>query len=121
MSDGVELVKLVNQEAVERGLDQMEGLVEPLAKAKAHLHAMTKSEKAIIAREQKLAESKGVGGVTAQEREAYASGRYEDWIKESSEAVEDYEIKRLQYETKKARFEAWRTRVATERTLAGLR
>ena len=114
------LEELTNDEGRERALTEIEEIGRECARTKAHLHGMDASKKAIIAQEMKLAESKGVTSAAAQERDALAGGRYMEWIKDSTDAVEQYELARLALEARKMRFEAWRTVVATERALANL-
>jgi hypothetical protein len=113
-------LKVTPWETVEHALDEIDKLGEEVARTKAAAYAFEASKKAIIAQEMKLAENKGFASAAAQEREAYAGGRYQKWLEDSTKAVEEYESARLAYEGRKMRFEAWRTTVATERALANL-
>jgi hypothetical protein len=115
-----QLSDLMDEEKRERALDQIEHLGREVARTKAQLHGFVESKKAIIAQEMKLAEQKGFTSAAAQEREALAGGRYQQWVADSTSAVEEYEVARLTYESRKMRFEAWRTTIATERALANL-
>lgn len=114
------MTDLLNDESIQRSLDEVEELGADLAVKQAIFHKFEAEKKAILAQEQKLAESKGHTSVAAQEREAYASGRYMEWVINSSEALEQRELAANAYWARKMRFEAWRTKMATERALANL-
>lgn len=116
----VDLNKMTDRDAVTRALAQMQEAGLEMADAKKVLSYLDEQKKAIIAQEEKLAANKGVEGVSAQTREAYASGRYDQWTRDHSAAVGDYERARVKYEGRQKSFEAWRTVVSTERTLKGM-
>ena len=109
------------EDRLEHALHEMEMMVDPLADAKAKLASLDNSTKSVIAVAMKDAQRGGHSAVSAQEREARASDALRVHLDGLTEAVRDYERKRLRYDVKKLKWETWRSRMSFEKTMAGLR
>jgi hypothetical protein len=114
-------VTITIEERLERALHEMELMVDDLADAKAKWISLDNSTKSVIAVAMKDAERAGCAAVSAQERDARASDSLRVHLDGLTEAVRDYERKRLRYDVKKLKWETWRSRMSFEKTMAGLR
>jgi hypothetical protein len=94
---------------------ELDKKVQFLADAAATRHNLEHARKSVIAMAMKAAENRGHKHGVAQEREAYASTEYGEWLAGSTEAVRNHEKARLEWEVLKIRFEYWRSKEATRR------
>lgn len=86
-----------------------------LADAAALRFQLENGKKSVVALAMKTAECHGAKTAAQQERDAYASTEYETWLRGATEAVRNHERLRLEWELIRIRFEAWRTKEASER------
>ena len=103
------------EDRIEHRMHELREKAHDLADAAALRYNLDGARKAVIATAMKEAERRGVTAVSGQEREAYASEQYQQWLTGSTEAVRNHERLRLEFKVIELRFEAWRTLEATKR------
>jgi len=105
----------MSEEDIERRMRELDLQATEFANAAALRFNLEHAKKSIIAIEMKAAEKLGITSAVKQEREAYASVTYKQWIDGTAEAVRNHERLRMEWEVTKLRFERWRTDQATRR------
>lgn len=103
------------EDAIEARMHELRSRAREMADAAALRYNLDHARKSVVALAMKSAEKHGATSGVAQEREAYASAEYQQWLAGSTEAVRNHERLRLEWEVMRLRFEAWRTRQATRR------
>jgi hypothetical protein len=106
---------------IEHRMQELREKAGELANAQAMRYQLDHARKAVLAISMKSAEKYGHKSVAAQEREAYASAEYDQWLHGSTEAVRRHERLRLEFKVIELRFEAWRTMQSTRRAEMNLR
>lgn len=104
--------ELIPDSAVEAAFIWLDDNADACAVARAHRIYLEEYRKTLKARIMKECDDLSIG---AQEREAYASKRYEEHLEGLKIAIENDERLRFIKETKLALVEAWRTAAANRR------
>lgn len=104
--------ELIPDEAAEAAFDWLHANVDAIAEARAQRIYLTEYRKVLKARIMKEHDDEAIG---AQERDAYASPRYEEHLHGLRIAVERDERLQFLKETYFAKIEAWRTAAANRR------
>ena len=95
---------------------ELEKIRAELPEAIATLERTRESKKAIIALQMRKAEEvKGIKSAAGQEREAYASPEYAQWLSDYFDAVVKAEGLKMQYKGLQTRTDIWRTSQSTRR------
>ena len=111
----------MDESKIEHRMQELREKAGKLANAQAMRYQLDHSRKAVLAMAMKTAEQHGHKSVAAQEREAYASAEYRQWLDGSTEAVRNHERLRLEFKVIELRAEIWRTMQATRRAEMTLR
>ena len=111
----------MSEDRIEQRMHELRATARDLADAAALRYNLEHSRKSVVAMAMKTAEKHGAKTAAAQEREAFASAEYQQWLAGSTEAVRNHERLRLEWKVIELRFEHWRTRQATKRAEMSLR
>jgi|SRR5215469_7623090 len=103
---------LIPDEKVEAAFDWLHANADTVAEARAHRLYLIEYRKTLKAR---IMQQHADLALTAQEREAYASPRYEEHLQGLKIAIEKDERLQFLKETNLALIEAWRTAAANRR------
>ena len=95
--------------------DQLEEIRAELPEATATLERTREKKKAVVALAMQRAGTQGFNSAAAQEREAYASKEYSDYLGELFDAVVKCESLRMKYKGLQTRTDIWRTQQSTRR------
>ena len=83
---------------------------------------LKEKKKAVIALQMRKAEEvKGIKSAAGQEREAYASPEYAQWLSDYFDATVNAEGLRMQYKGLQTRTDIWRTQQSTNRAEMNIR
>ena len=95
---------------------ELEEIITKLPEAIATLEQLKEKKKAIIALQMRKAEEvKGIKSAAGQEREAYASQEYQNWLSEYFDATVNAEALKMKYKGLQTRTDIWRTEQSTRR------
>jgi len=111
----------MNQSQLEQRFAELSDISRNYAEAAAQYEQLCEYRKVLKARLMQEAEQAKFKTVALQEREAYASEEYETHLTAIHASRESMERLRWELKTIEIRFEAWRTRKATERAEMNLR
>lgn len=100
---------------LERRLSSLRQLIGDYAQAKRNRVYLEQFRKVKKAQLMRVAESNGVNALAAQEREAYSHSEYLEVINGLAEATEAEAQAWWLLQMEEWKFEAWRTRMASER------
>lgn len=105
----------LDPQAVERRLQQLRDLGKKAASAKKNMVMAEEGKKSILATLMKEYATKGFESAVAQEREARADSRMQQFIEAWGISVEEYESARWELEVAKIGVSAYQTLEATRR------
>ena len=106
--------ELISEEDVQAALDYLRDQAEESGQKKGRRYQLEEGRKVIKAR---LMQRHADLPVSAQEREAYADNKYEEYIEGVAAAVKEDEEQRWLMKAAEAKIEAWRTAQANYRAM----
>lgn len=106
---------------IEKRFDELRKQASDCAEAKAQVDYLEEFKKSKLAILMKEYEQKGITTASGQEREARADKEYIELLEGLKAARIEYEKLRWELEITKMRFEAWRSKQATNRAEMQLR